>query len=417
MSDKALAWLLHRFILEKAEASNDVPPAKTEGHECWQGLRRLGTRLWLDSGDINGIAGVWDSAFEALTTNNTLLNREIQKGGYDGLVAEAAALVRSHRPDVGDEELALEAHFVLNACHGLRLSRRFNAMVSVELHTLLADNVEGSMHYARRYYALCPEMFYIKVPFTLSGLIIARHLGDAGIPVNLTLGFSARQNYLAASFARPAFVNVFMGRLNAFVKNAGIGNGANVGERATLLTQRELTALREARQTRTMLIGASMRDAAQVGALAGIDVMTIPLEVAAAFASCPGELNSGLHRDPRVVSDSNCLCTLWDVPNEFKSCVAAINRIRPDAVTVDAIREQLGIRGYGELFPDWTFGELERIRDDGKIPCYGHWSEKLEKRHIGLDALMSMAALQAFAVDQGELDRRIAEVAAVDNDG
>ena len=40
----------------------------------WQNVRETGTRLWLDTGDIEAATKLWCSQFEALTTNNTLLN-------------------------------------------------------------------------------------------------------------------------------------------------------------------------------------------------------------------------------------------------------------------------------------------------------------------------------------------------------
>ena len=46
----------------------------------WRKLRDIGTRLWLDTGDIDEAGKLWNSSFDALTTNNTLLNKEIQKG-------------------------------------------------------------------------------------------------------------------------------------------------------------------------------------------------------------------------------------------------------------------------------------------------------------------------------------------------
>ena len=43
--------------------------------------------------------------------------------------------------------------------------------------------------------------------------------------------------------ARPKFANVFMGRNGGFVKNNGWGTGENVGEKATLASQRTLRRL------------------------------------------------------------------------------------------------------------------------------------------------------------------------------
>ncbi|MBN2764675.1 MAG: hypothetical protein JXR41_16395, partial [Bacteroidales bacterium] len=49
----------------------------------WQALRDTGTELWLDTGDIEEAEANWSGEMSALTTNNTLLNNEIQKGIYD----------------------------------------------------------------------------------------------------------------------------------------------------------------------------------------------------------------------------------------------------------------------------------------------------------------------------------------------
>ena len=241
----------------------------------WQEVRRLGTRLWLDTGDIESASGLWCSELEALTTNNTLLNHEIQKGAYDDFVGEAAEAIRGVEPEIDEQQLVLEVGLVLNARHGLRLVEMFDAHVSVELHTDLGDDVERSVAYGKRYFDICPERFYVKVPLTTAGLLAARKLGQLGIPVNLTLGFSARQNYLAALLAQPRFVNVFMGRLGAFVADNGLGDGRHVGEKATLATQRELSALREAGRTRSLLIGASMREATQVAQRQRNDILRL----------------------------------------------------------------------------------------------------------------------------------------------
>jgi transaldolase len=89
----------------------------------------------------------------ALTTNNTLLNNEIQKGIYDSFVPRALELV-SHLP-VGEQ--VKEIAFILNARHGLRLAKKFGGMVSVELHTDTAHDIDAIVSYGLRYRELCPE--------------------------------------------------------------------------------------------------------------------------------------------------------------------------------------------------------------------------------------------------------------------
>src|SRR5580658_5431633 len=163
----------------------------------WRKLRDTGTRLWLDTGDMDEAAKLWNSSFDALTTNNTLLNKEIQKGIYDDLVAKAARVILDASPKISESDLILEIVFILNCHHALRLVDKFNAFVSVELHTDLSNDVERTVAYGKRYFAICPERFYVKVPLTPAGYLGARKLVQADIPINFTLGFSARHNYVA----------------------------------------------------------------------------------------------------------------------------------------------------------------------------------------------------------------------------
>jgi len=60
----------------------------------WESLRSTGTELWLDTGDMDEAEANWSAEMSALTTNNTLLNNEIQKGIYDIFISEAKSIVR-----------------------------------------------------------------------------------------------------------------------------------------------------------------------------------------------------------------------------------------------------------------------------------------------------------------------------------
>jgi len=65
---------------------------------------------------------LWCSDFEALTTNNTLLNKEVQKGIYDDLISEIGDAIREVAPKIVERMLVLEVAFVLNAYHALKLA-------------------------------------------------------------------------------------------------------------------------------------------------------------------------------------------------------------------------------------------------------------------------------------------------------
>jgi transaldolase len=381
----------------------------------WRKVRDTGTRLWLDTGDLAEARALWNLEFEALTTNNTLLNKEVQKGIYDGVVREAAAAVLGAVPEIERSRLILEIGFILNAVHGLALVQEFDAHVSVELHTDLAGDVERTVEYGRRYYAICPERFYVKVPLTPAGLLAARELGRQGIPVNLTLGFSARQNYVVALLAQPRYLNVFMGRLNAFVADNSLGTGRNVGEKATLATQRMLNDLRGQGRTKSLLIGASIRDGSQVLSLAGLDVLTLPPKAAQQYRERPAAtVPIHLDNDPPVSTSPGIRLehfagqTLWDIPDRFKTAMAdLLAKGETERLTPVDLHVHFSEAGFGDLFPRWSTDDVRTVTADGKIPRFETWRERLSSGKVGLDSLMNLCALASFASDQQALDQRI----------
>jgi transaldolase len=410
----AIAKTAYELSLKGFKHEFGKPKMDIKEQTIWENVCSAGTRLWLDTGDIDVASRLWCEEFEALTTNNTLLNKEIQKGLYDNLIKEAASAIRNAAPNIDIKELILEIAFVLNAYHGLRLVEIFDAYVSVELHTDLGNEIDRSVAYGKRYYEICPERFYVKVPLTPAGLVAAHKLGKAGIPVNFTLGFSARQGYAAALISQSQYTNVFMGRLNAFVVGNHLGDGRNIGEKATLATQRELLKLRDVNKTGTLLIGASMRESSQVATLAGVDVFTMPPNVAADYQENPvHDISPQIDNDPSVdlaegvtPADFNA-STLWEVPEAFKSCIAELLKEDIGRMSVDDIQTYFADTGFADFLPRWSERDIQTAAADGKIPVYEKWKARLASGEIGMDALMNLCAFYSFATDQGALDARI----------
>ena len=387
-------------------------------HPLWARLRDLGSELWLDTGNLDDAAEQWTREFRALTTNNTLLNREVHRGVYDDLIREAAHLLDAEA-DLSDHDRMLELAFILNACHGLRLVESFDAYVSVEEHTDLAHDVAAAVETARRYHAICPERFIVKVPLTPAGLLATRRLSDEGVSVNHTLGFSARQNVMIARLGRPAFVNVFLGRLGSFIKTNGLGGGAQVGERATLASQRAVKTLRDAGRTPSRQIAASFREPAQVRDLAGVDVLTMPPKVARGFLDLGLRPDEVLDRTgesyrpglaPGVDPGAVGLPTLWDVDERVGACLDALDREDLEAFTPSDLVAFFADHGCGDLLVDWTDEQVAASAAEGKIPDLGNWRDGLASGEVGLDALMTLAGLNAFVADQQAMDAHVAEV-------
>jgi len=411
----ALEHDLHDWVLQDFKPAYGQLGGRFASNPRWRAVRDAGTTLWLDTGDLDGIRKLWTREFSALTTNNTLLNKEVQRGIYDDLVKRTAARIRKLVPRISEPDLVLEIAFVLNAYHGLRLVENYDAYVSVEEHTDLAHDVELSVLYAKRFHAICPERFIVKLPLTPAGLLGMYKLGKLGIPVNFTLGFSARQNHLAARLGNPRWVNVFLGRLNSMVADQKFGSGDGVGEKATAASQESIEALRREGLVHTHQIAASMRSGDQVWSLAGVDVMTIPLAAAKEYQDAPRAAVSGrgpVSKDIVPGVEPSALRALrfdrlWDVPKQFRETCSRLAERDLDSMSADELVEHLGRHGAGDLFPDWSEAELDAIRADGKIPKIERWRPEIESGAIGLDTLFNRSGLESFAQDQKALDDRV----------
>ena len=372
----------------------------------WTSLHNSGTTIWLDTGDMEEALEVWSAEMEALTTNNTLINRVIQKGIYDDFIPRTQEILDSQPRDRKIKETA----FILNARHGLRLTRKFGGFVSVELHTDTAHSIDDIIRYGMRYHDICPDRFIIKVPYTASGLIGARILKEKGVRVNFTLGFSARQNVMAAYIAQPEYLNVFLGRIGAYVVDNKIGDGTGIGEKTVIETQRQISVIRSQIGTRTKLIAASMRHYRQLDMLAGVDVFTIPPGVAGnGYKELPGSFTSkiteeyipGLSIDPSHEGMSK----FWETDSRLSALAEKLGKKLPPSGPV--LEEIMRNEGFEDMFPVLNDNDKKRISDDGKIPVRSAWLDKINAGKIAPDTLLNLAGIASFTTDQEALDNRI----------
>lgn len=375
----------------------------------WESLTDTGTELWLDTGDMDEAEANWSAEMSALTTNNTLLNNEIQKGIYDIFITEAKSIVR----DLPPEERVKEIAFIVNARHGLRLALKFGGNVSVELHTDTAHDIKAIQYYGQRLHDICPEQFLIKVPYTAEGLIGARLLRDSGVRVNFTLEFSARQNVLVAKVARPDYANVFLGRIGAYMINNKLGDGTGAGEKALISAQNWVTALSAENPWQTKMIAASLRNHNQLELLAGTDVFTMPPKVAAAgHKELKGNFTSRTHENYEVsVFDSASGAGIekcWEVDNKVLRLAERLaSKVPSSGVEIIHIAQE---EGCGDMFPYLSKEEKGFLASDGKIPVHSRWADKIREGKIAPDTLLNLAGLASFTADQAALDERIRSI-------
>jgi len=375
----------------------------------WESLRNTGTELWLDTGDMEEAEANWSAEMSALTTNNTLLNNEIQKGIYDVFISEAKSIVR----ELPSEEKIKEIAFMLNARHGLRLASRFGGYVSVELHTDAAHDIKAIEYYGKRFHEICPEQFIIKVPYTAEGLIGARRLKEAGVKINFTLGFSARQNVIVTRVAMPDYLNVFLGRIGAFMIDNKLGDGSGAGEKAVISSQNWVIGLSARNPWQTKLIAASLRNYNQLELLAGTDVYTMPPRVASAGRkTLSGIFTSRIHENYDVSLYSSAegahIEKFWEVDDKVLNLAERLASKVPasGAELIHIAHEE----GCEDMFPSLIREEKLLLATDGKIPFFSRWSQKIRDGKIAPDTLLNLAGLASFAADQQSLDQRIKSI-------
>lgn len=384
-------------------------PVKGKIDPFWESLSKTGTTLWLDTGDMEEAEANWSAEMSALTTNNTLLNNEIQKGIYDNFIAEAKKIVKGLPSDEKVKEIA----FMLNARHGLRLAARFGGYVSVELHTDTAHDLKAIEYYGKRYHAINPAQFIVKVPYTATGLLGARLLKNSGIKINFTLEFSARENVIVTSVARPDYLNVFLGRIGAYMINNQLGDGSGAGEMAVLSSQKWVTMISENNPWPTKLIAASLRNFEQLELLAGTDVYTMPPKVAAAGrVNLKGSFTSRIHETYKVsIFDSakdSGIEKFWDVDGKVQKLAQSLSSKVP--ASGEELIRRANDAGCEDMFPVLTADEKKLIAADGKIPVHSNWEKKIMAGKLAPDTLLTLAGLASFTADQGMLDERIRSI-------
>lgn len=406
---KDLSETVHRIAFQKI--SSGKPSQQYQSDPLLARLKELGTELWMDTGELELAQSIWKTELTALTTNNTLANQVVQSGVMDAVIQETIEKLGEAATGLSREELVMEIGFVINCRIALRLVEAFKVKVSVELHPSVSRDIEKSVEYGKRYFRVCPEYFTIKVPLTPEGLLATRKIRQANIPVNFTLGFSARQNYLAARLSNPNYVNVFLGRLNAVVADNSAGSGEWVGEKVTLHTQNAINEVRDQHSdVETRLIAASIRNGDQVATLAGVDVQTIPPAAMKEFQESgrtPDQINKtdGTALKPNVDSNHDWgarVARLWEMDDDFKKAVDRLMACSDLDQMSGKCLEQFCKENELDLFHPFSQQDLKKIQDDGKIPKLAEWPGS-----FALDDLMTQSALQSFTKDQNALDARI----------
>lgn len=250
---------------------------------------RAMTVIVVDTGDIEAVRRLKP---QDCTTNPTLLLKAAEMPAHTGLLEEALAWGR--RQNGSREAVTAAVCDRLAVAVGAELAAIVPGRVSTEVDADLSFDTQGTLDRARaiiRAYqerGVGRERILIKIAATWEGIRAAEVLQREGIDCNLTLLFSLEQAAACAD-AGAFLISPFVGRiLDWHVKSGG---GPYTSETDPgVLSVRRIYASYKAHGVKTVVMGASFRNAGEIEALAGCDQLTISPALLDELAKDNGEL-------------------------------------------------------------------------------------------------------------------------------
>ena len=232
------------------------------------------------------------------TTNPSLILKAVQLPAYAGLLEQcASAHQEAPLDEVVDHLLVAFGKEILNIVPG---------RVSTEVDARLSFDTDATIERARRIIALYAShgidksRVLIKIASTWEGIEAARQLQQEGIACNLTLLFSLVQA-VACADAKVQLISPFVGRIYDWHKQQAASNWdetANAGEHDPgVQSVSRIYAYYKTHGINTEIMGASFRNAGQILALAGCDLLTISPELLGELSQSEGELTPRLNAE------------------------------------------------------------------------------------------------------------------------
>jgi len=254
------------------------------------------TTVVADTGDFEGMKRF--SPTDA-TTNPSLILKAVQLPAYQVLLDRCTGQARGLARELAIDEVVDQ----LLVAFGCEILKIVPGRVSTEVDARLSFDTQATIARARRLIALYAEQgidksrVLIKIASTWEGIEAARTLQQEGITCNLTLLFSLGQA-VACADAGVTLISPFVGRIYDWHKQQA---GANWDETANsgsndpgVQSVSRIYAYFKTHGIDTEIMGASFRNAGQILALSGCDLLTISPELLAELDAMQGELTARL---------------------------------------------------------------------------------------------------------------------------
>ena len=292
------------------------------------------TTVVADTGDFKQLA-----AFQPqdATTNPSLILKAVQKPEYAPLLKETVAAHRGKPLDEVVDRLLVR--------FGTEILSIIPGRVSTEVDARLSFDEDATYTRAERLIELYQaagvptDRVLIKIASTWEGIRAAERLQQRGINCNLTLLFSFCQA-VACGQARVQLISPFVGRIyDWYKKQAGAGWDEAAMAGANDPGVQSVTRIfnhYKRHGIATEVMGASFRNAGQITALAGCDLLTISPELLAQLAATEAPL-------PRAL-DAAAAARALDLPPVQYDEPAFRLALNQDAMATEKLAE--GIRAF-----------------------------------------------------------------------
>ena len=223
------------------------------------------------------------------TTNPSLVLKAIQGNHYDDLI---------HRSMNAAENFDDGIDRLLTAI-GAEILQEVPGYVSTEVDARLSFNTEATLAKARRLIELYEadgwsrDRILIKIASTWEGIQAAKVLQQEGINCNMTLLFGMEQAQACAD-AGATLISPFVGRILDWYKK-DTGKEYTAEDDPGVVSVRAIYDHYKSHGYKTIVMGASFRNAGEIEALAGCDRLTISPALLEELSQDNGELKRVLH--------------------------------------------------------------------------------------------------------------------------
>jgi transaldolase len=263
------------------------------------------TTVVADTGDFETIA---EYKPQDATTNPSLIYKAAQMSQYRELVEDA--VIFGSKRGAGDAQA--QAQWTMDKLavnFGTEILKIVPGRVSTEIDARLSFDTEATVRRAEGLVELYQEagidpgtQVLFKIASTWEGVRAAERLEARGLHCNLTLLFSFAQA-VAAAEAGATLISPFVGRILDWYKNAQDLAGYPADEDPGVLSVTRIYNYFKRHGYRTVVMGASFRNADEILELAGCDLLTISPALLGELAASEGDVPRKLDPEQALSMD------------------------------------------------------------------------------------------------------------------